>query len=742
MRQSELIAIASAVVIGAGALGLGRYVASGLETAALERVRGQLDEIGYEDVAIEADGLIIELSGRVGSDRDHELIVTTLQGVEGLPRLIDNLVVVAPLVDLRPATLHIQKDDSSLTLTGEAPNAEARDLLGARAKVGNADVEFLNLMKSQDQRAGDSWLNAAEAAIDAVSALRLGRASVERGEVRIEGAAEDADRKAQIIQRLRAHVGDGYKLEVDISSPPPLLSPYVFAARKTTGGLTISRCAAPDSAGRAAILGALRSEGEEDLAGESDVCQIANGAPNEQWTDAVTRAIGALAALTEAELRIVDDRVELIGYVDTSGHVEQARASALRGWPTNYSLDVDVREVLPIVRPFSLTAMKRPGDVRISGYAPSRDRVEAWVERLDAINELALARGAPQDWPRAATVMIDALAELKVGAATLTDHTFVLAAPGDDSERAALRERLRAALPAGYALEVIEAKIPRQLLESEDAGFSIEQPIEIETSNYSFKARRRGFDSVEIRGVVGDETSSQVVLAYARAKLGGQSLDGELSVGDTPPPQGWQRALFAGIEALSALESGEFSAEPGAVYLSGATEDAANIRAAILALGDKTPGEFTRFSRLRVEEYGPTPDPGELGVEMTPAECVDALNRTIKQDPIEFESGSVAMSSGSAAPLDALATLLKACPDARIEVAGHTDANGAAEDNLSLSFRRAAAVRLSLIARGADRARLEARGFGEEHPIADNSTAAGRAHNRRIEFQLLQATEQ
>ena len=76
-------------------------------------------------------------------------------------------------------------------------------------------------------------------------------------------------------------------------------------------------------------------------------------------------------------------------------------------------------------------------------------------------------------------------------------------------------------------------------------------------------------------------------------------------------------------------------------------------------------------------------------------------------------------------------------PDLRLEIQGHTDDVGDDAKNLDLSQRRAESVKAYLVAQGIDEGRLEAKGFGETVPIADNKTKAGRAENRRVEFKLI-----
>jgi OOP family OmpA-OmpF porin len=84
--------------------------------------------------------------------------------------------------------------------------------------------------------------------------------------------------------------------------------------------------------------------------------------------------------------------------------------------------------------------------------------------------------------------------------------------------------------------------------------------------------------------------------------------------------------------------------------------------------------------------------------------------------------------------LDEVVRSLMAYPDVRVEIRGYTDSVGKASANFALSQRRADAVKQYLTNAGIDPVRLTAKGYGEENPISTNSTPAGRAENRRIEF--------
>jgi outer membrane protein OmpA-like peptidoglycan-associated protein len=83
--------------------------------------------------------------------------------------------------------------------------------------------------------------------------------------------------------------------------------------------------------------------------------------------------------------------------------------------------------------------------------------------------------------------------------------------------------------------------------------------------------------------------------------------------------------------------------------------------------------------------------------------------------------------------------VLKEHTSVRLQIEGHTDNAGPAEQNRTLSQQRADAVRQYMIDKGIDGSRLTAVGFGPDKPVADNKTPDGRAKNRRVEFTRLAA---
>jgi hypothetical protein len=100
---------------------------------------------------------------------------------------------------------------------------------------------------------------------------------------------------------------------------------------------------------------------------------------------------------------------------------------------------------------------------------------------------------------------------------------------------------------------------------------------------------------------------------------------------------------------------------------------------------------------------------------------------------IGFATAKAELLPDAGPALDAVACALQADPALRLWVGVHTDSQGAGAYNLRLSEDRANAVAAALVARGIDAGRLAAAGYGETRPIAPNTTAEGRAANRRVE---------
>lgn len=132
----------------------------------------------------------------------------------------------------------------------------------------------------------------------------------------------------------------------------------------------------------------------------------------------------------------------------------------------------------------------------------------------------------------------------------------------------------------------------------------------------------------------------------------------------------------------------------------------------------------------------------EFGVEKKLVSFIEDAGRPVDEttwftfDRLEFETGSARLKSTSAEQLHNVVEILKAYPSVHLKIGGYTDNVGDPASNLELSQRRAENTMQELVRMGVDPVRLQAEGYGESYPVADNSTEEGRQRNRRIDLRV------
>lgn len=132
----------------------------------------------------------------------------------------------------------------------------------------------------------------------------------------------------------------------------------------------------------------------------------------------------------------------------------------------------------------------------------------------------------------------------------------------------------------------------------------------------------------------------------------------------------------------------------------------------------------------------------EFGIEKKLIAFIEDPNRPVDKttwfsfDRLEFETASATLKPSSAEQLKNVAEILKAYPVVTLKIGGYTDNVGNPASNLKLSQQRAESTMRELGMLGVEAGRLEAEGYGEQHPIGDNATAEGRQMNRRIDLRV------
>jgi len=153
------------------------------------------------------------------------------------------------------------------------------------------------------------------------------------------------------------------------------------------------------------------------------------------------------------------------------------------------------------------------------------------------------------------------------------------------------------------------------------------------------------------------------------------------------------------------------------------------------ALGAFVTHELPNGVSLRIPQYG---------IESKLIAFVEETSRPVDEttwfefDRLNFATGSATLLPGAEEQLTNIADILRAYPHVDVKIGAYTDNVGNMDANRRLSRQRATAVRQALIDDGIPTDRITAEGYGEQHPVADNSTEEGRARNRRIALRVTQ----
>src|SRR5262249_4236231 len=248
---------------------------------------------------------------------------------------------------------------------------------------------------------------------------------------------------------------------------------------------------------------------------------------------------------------------------------------------------------------------------------------------------------------------------------------------------------------------------------------------DIKAPPYVFQAYKDPVAStLTLTGNVPDSNVHAALIASAGRKFFSEKVVDNLkeSIG---APANFAAVVVPALGALSRLSTGTLVVTDREVKLSGdALYDAAaaQIRA---GLGRDLPPNWQYKAEISVK-------PASAPVDNTV--CQQLFADLLGKARIRFESGKAELSPDSFGLLDRLTETALRCPTANIEIAGHTDADGDASNNQSLSEKRAQAVADYLVRGGLPANRFTAAGYGSSQPIAANDTDEGKAQNRRIDF--------
>src|ERR1700709_1147491 len=425
---------------------------------------------------------------------------------------------------------------------------------------------------------------------------------------------------------------------------------------------------------------------------ESDLVQRATAALKDTVLDKTKIAVAGRDVTFSAEAFSEDGRRSAVASVDAVPGVRLVN---------------DDSRLVPEARPFVWSAERDVVRVTLGGSTPLPaikgrllDAARSSLSGVEVADRMGLARGAPPRFDAAALLLIDQIGKLKDGKITISDTQVSLSGMarelgGREAVAAALKN-----LPEGFSVASNEIKAPPYIFQA------YKDPVAV---------------TLTLTGYVPDNNVHAALVAAAARKFFNEKVVDNLkaSVG---APSGFAAAVIPALGALSRLSTGTLVVSDREVKLSGDALYEASANQIRAGLGKDFPQGWQFKPGISVK-------PAAAPVDATV--CHELVSGLLAKEKIRFESGRATIDPDSAGLLDRLIETALRCPNANIEIAGHTDTDGDEAANQMLSEKRAQSVTDYLVKAGLAANRFMPVGYGSAQPIAGNDTEDGKAQNRR-----------
>ncbi len=459
----------------------------------------------------------------------------------------------------------------------------------------------------------------------------------------------------------------------------------------------------------------------------SDFMEAVDYPAPDGWAEALKFALSNALTLDRSHFVVRPGGVEIEAFLPSQSEKDALRAKLEARTPEGMAVKLDLRAPKAVVSPFTFAAELAGSELNVS--ACNSDTEEAKLRIYSALSDFGtetdcdLALGSVSDtWSDAVAGVLASLSRMSGGSVRIEDTDITLTAPlGMDETAFSIEEtKLRGLLPDAFSLSAILPSKPK--------------PREtVEIIPPELKAVLTEDGQLELSVPMRNELAAEATRNFAAARFGNGRVNADIRVDDTLP-EGWAGRALAVLDALSMLNAGEASLDETSANIFGVTAEPEGAAIVSTFLGDRLDGVPLTADVVFDESLVVT----ETVVVLSDRECERALSAIMREFQITFAPSSAQIDGASEPVIDEIGEVLKTCPDAPIEIGGHTDSQGRESMNLGLSQARAEAVLDALLARDVLLGSFSAKGYGEAEPIADNDTAEGRAANRRIAFKLIE----
>ncbi len=435
-----------------------------MERLSVSSVKSRLLTEGITYVEVQADGLQVHLLGTAPNEAARYRVVNLVGSMVESSRIRDKLEVTpVKAVEAPRFSLEMLRNDDGIQLIGLLPEGDAEVQLTETAQALTPDIPLSDMIETAAYPAPAGWEAALAYGMDALQLLPRSKISVAEDRVAITAIATSDAEKRTLENQLTATKPAGLTVQIEISAPRPVLTPFTLRFVKDAQGVRFDACSADSDAARARILAAAGAAG---VVGRS-TCTVGLGVPTPSWAAATSAGIKAVAELASGTITFKDADVSLQAGADVpQADFDRVVGELKSALPDVFSLDATLEKKPEggIAGPADFTAVlaQDTGRIELRGRLTD-DRLRAAVDSFARAefgsSQVYLATrndpDLPDGWPVRVLAGLQAMAELEYGSLTVrADVVEVKGVTGNPAGKARIAQILSDKLGQGKPFKV------------------------------------------------------------------------------------------------------------------------------------------------------------------------------------------------------------------------------------------------------------------------------------------------
>jgi OmpA-OmpF porin, OOP family len=413
------------------------------------------------------DGLQVVLNGTAPNEATRFRTVNLAGTIVDATRVRDRLDVTPTSAITAPRfSVEMLRNDDGIQLIGLVPTSDedgtGEAAIAAAVASITPDTAIADMLETAAYPAPEGWQNAVDFGVSALKMLPRAKISVATNRVAVTAISGSEAEKKQLEADLTRLIPKGLSVDIAISAPRPVLTPFTLRYVMDDQGGRFDACSADTERSKARILAAAQKAGSSAAAN----CTIGLGVPTPKWADAVEAGITALKAIGSGTITFSDADVTLLAAETTDqATFDRAVGELQTALPDVFSLNATLPKATTAAAtgPAEFTAtLSEGGKLDLRGRLTDttlRDAVEAFAHASFGSDNVYIATrldaDLPDGWPMRVLAGLEAMAELESGTLVVrADTVEVKGKTGSQRAKARIAQILSAKLGQGKTYKV------------------------------------------------------------------------------------------------------------------------------------------------------------------------------------------------------------------------------------------------------------------------------------------------